>query len=148
MGWQIKTQEEKVGREVVQVKCKNVRMFPIEQGGQVVGFGKLGFLLLQVIVVDEKGDERKLKLSTYRGIHDPKFTVQYPDKLVYKTYFTGQGKTRKEWADTLSQKVVKKGEKEEYDLPDFEKRLKGMVGAGLAEEIMQEFLARFGKLAA
>lgn len=145
--YKIVMQEEKHGKETVEVACKNVRMFPIEKGGQVVGFGKLGFLLLQVIMEDERGEQVRLKLSTSGGINYPKFIVQWPDTMEYPTYFVGQGKRRREYADTLAPKVRKPGIKEEYELKDFTERLTRLCGAEMAGSILQLFAERFAQLA-
>lgn len=149
MKYKIVWQEEKMGRESVPVQCKNVKMFPKHgAGGEVVGFGRLGFLLLQVIIEDEKGEQLRLKLSTSGGINYPKFIVQWPDTMEYPTYYVGQGKRRRgPFADTLAPKERKPGVKEEYDLQGFTERLTRFVGADMASEILQLFAERFAKLA-
>ena len=147
--YKIVMQEEKHGKDTVEVACKNVKMFPKHgKGGEIVGFGKLGFLLLQVIIEDERGDQLRLKLSTSGGINYPKFIVQHPDTMEYPVYYVGEGKRRRgPFADTLSPKERKPGRKEEYELKGFGERLTQLVGDKMAGDILQLFAERFAKLA-
>ena len=149
MKYTIVAQEEKRGRDTVTVECKNVKMFPKHgKGGEVVGFGKLGFLLLQVIIQHEKGEQIRLKLSTYNGVNHPRFIVQQADKEEHPTLTVGQGKNRRTIPDTLAPMVRKPGVKDEYELPGFTDHLNRLVGHEMCGTIMQLFANRFAELKA
>jgi hypothetical protein len=146
MGWTIIEQEETVGREKIPVLCKNVRFFPMEKQGEI-HFGKLGFLLLQVIVENEKGYQLRLKLNASEGIRFPRFVIAHPDKMDYPTIKVGAGRNRKEMPDTLSPKVRKPGEKETLNTTDFENRVSKMFGQEAKDRIMGLFAFKLAEVA-
>ncbi len=147
--WRIMMQEEKHGRNTVEVGCKNVKMFPKYKNGVLQGFGKLGFLLLQVIVEDDEGTQAKLKMSTSQGIAYPAFVIQWPDTMERPLITVGEGRKKRTITDTLADPVRKEGKKERYDdVAGFTSRLNGMLGESLAGTVLQLFADRFAKLAA
>jgi hypothetical protein len=147
--WRIVMQEEKAGKNTVEVACKNVKMFPKYSQGVLQGFGRLGFLLLQVIVEDDEGTQAKLKMSTSQGINCPSFVVQWPDTMARPLITVGEGRRKQTITDVLSDPVKKDGEKERYDsVKGFTARLERMLGAGMAGTVLQLFADRFAKLAA
>ncbi len=120
MAWHVQEQEEKVGKQVNIVKCKHVRMFPIEGAGGTT-FGMLRFLCLRIIMRSDKGYELTLNLSTARGMNNPTFKVKHP-KIV---------------ADADANVEV-------YDLQrSFESRMVALGGESLKNEIMGLFAERF-----
>ncbi len=144
--YQIIMQEESYGKNKIPVQCKRLRFFPIEGKGGETYFGKLGFVLLQVIVSDGKTTLR-LKLNASEGLAYPKFQVQHADTMDYPTLVVGEGKRRREIKDTLSPMVRVPGVKETYNASEFEKRVKGIAGAELANTVMTLFANRFAKIA-
>ncbi len=142
MPWKIIMQEETMGREKVPVECKNVKMFPIEKGGIVQGFGKLKFVLLQVIVENSFGEQYKLKLSTSGGVMFPKFILQHPDTMAHPLIEVGQGKFRRKVPDVLEPKERKAGERESYDTAEsFLARL-SFLGPILPNTVLDLFVGR------
>jgi hypothetical protein len=76
MGWIINTQEETRGKNKFDVKCKRIKFFPVEGKGGETHFKALGFVLLQIIVEDEKsGTLLKLKLNASKGVESPTFAI-------------------------------------------------------------------------
>ncbi len=118
-------------------------MYPRGQGGNI-SFGKLGFILLQVIVEDEKGERLTFKLNASDGLTRTKFHIVHPSTLEYPTMTVGEGKRRRKVEDTLAKKVVVPGEKETYDEAGFVRRVK-LVGDELANTILSEFAKTFAK---
>jgi hypothetical protein len=147
--WKIVKQTEKVGREERQVDVKHVRYFPLESGGVVEGFGKLGFVCLRVIVRNDKGDELKLTLHTAGGNHQfPGFTITHQDTIGKPMIWIGEGKRRRQIPDALAKDVVIKGPKEKFrETDDFIKRIAITVGVELTETIMQKFAERYCEVA-
>ena len=124
MAWHVQEQEEKIGKSCNIVKCKRVRFFPIDNGGDI-GFGKLGFLCLKIIIRSDKGYELTLNLSTARGINYPTFKIKHPWNKIEN----------------------KNGEVEAYDTQrEFERRIKAFGGDSLVNEIMGLFASRFVEL--
>lgn len=147
MGWKIVPQEETIGREKREVVCKHVKCFPIEGKGGDMSFGRLKFLLLQVLVEDEQGYRLALKFNASQGVQHATFVVQHPKRLEYPMMVVGEGKRRRKIVDTLSPKVEVPGEKEQYTQEAFVRRIERMFGAELANVIITAFVKRLGEVA-
>jgi hypothetical protein len=147
MGWTIIEQEETVGKEKIPVRCKNVRFFPIEKKGAIQGFGKLKFLLLQIVVQSDKGSELKLKLNASAGINHPHFIVAHRDTMEYPEIIVGSGKNKRRIPDTLASKQRKPGMKEVYDAKDFDTRASKLFGQSLKDEIVTLFAEKLAEVA-
>lgn len=78
--WRLIEQTEKNKKEEISVKCKHLRFFPIQNGGETA-FGRFKFMMLRVIVRHE--DEGKDHVITYndRGGKDT-FIYHWPSVKV------------------------------------------------------------------
>lgn len=151
MPWKIITQDESVGfGNMVRVKCKNVKRRPSSEAElqkSPTPFKLLGFVLLQVIVEDDNGEQLNFKLSTKSGgIQYPKFIVQHAPTWEHPKIMVGAHGRRRQIADVLAEKIQVAGVKEEYTHAEFEPRLKQIVGQNLGEEILDLFAQRFVEL--
>jgi len=86
MSWHIVPQTEKIKKEEVEVKCKHLKAFPINNNGETV-FGRFKFLMLRVIMQHEK--EQKDHVITYndRGGFNT-FIYHWPTKAQGQNTFT------------------------------------------------------------
>lgn len=148
MGWNIQTQEEKTGKSVRDVKVKRVKFFPVEGKGGETTFKALGFVLLQVIVEDEKsGTVLKLKLNASKGIESPTFSIQHADTMERPTMIVGEGKRRREVPDMLRPLERVKGEVERYNtFKEFEARINKFLGVLVSAEVLALFAVRLGEI--
>jgi hypothetical protein len=148
MGWIINTQEETRGKNKFDVKCKRIKFFPVEGKGGETHFKALGFVLLQIIVEDEKsGTLLKLKLNASKGVESPTFAIQHADKLERPTFIVGEGKKRREVPDMLRPLEKVKGEVERYNtLKEFEERISKFLGVLVAGEVLDLFAVRLGEI--
>lgn len=147
MPWNIQDQEESIGKMKFPTKCKRIKYFPIEGQNGEVSFGKLGFLMLQVVVKHDKGDELKLKLNASNGVANPRFTIAHPDKEEYPWLKLGRGARVSKVRDVLAPKVKVKGEQERYDDAEgFRKRLASFAGENVANEVLGLFAGRLASI--
>jgi hypothetical protein len=86
MSWNIIPQIEKIKKEEVEVKCKHLKAFPIDNNGETV-FGRFKFLMLRVIMQHDK--EQKDHVITYndRGGFNT-FIYHWPTKAQGQNTFT------------------------------------------------------------
>lgn len=148
--WTIELQEESVGKgEKIPVKVKEVKFFPIEgKKGEEIRFGKLGFLMLQVIIKSARGGILKLKLNASQGIALPTFAVQHEDTMERPLIWVGEGKRRQQITDVLAPLKKVAGRKEKYDTArEFEARLQQIGGQALSDEIMTLFAVKLADVA-
>jgi len=141
MAWHIIEQEEKRGKNTFKVRCKRLKYFPIEKPTGTE-FGRLGFLLFQVVVERDGGYRLRLKLNASQGLINPKWVIQHPDREDYQTVTIGEHKRRRDVPDVLSPKVKIPGEKEVLTLDEFETRTKKMLGETLAQEVITLLISR------
>ncbi len=140
--WEIMTQEESRGRAKFPVQCKAVKFRP-QDTATGMQFIPLGFHLLQVIVENKHGDMLRFKISFAKGLNNPSFAVQHPDKMDHPLVTYGTGKSRRTVYDLLAPKKRIPGEKERYDThAEFERRVRQAVGAALCEKIMALFVKK------
>lgn len=140
--WTIVMQEEKAGKACYPVQCKALRFFPMEKGGETI-FAALKFPILQIIVVDPKGNALKLKMNAGRSIDHPEFTIQHPDKMERPTIVIGERKSRRVIPDMMASPVKVPGETERFaSLNRFRERVEPFLGKELTDEILGLFAQR------
>lgn len=141
MPWEIIEQEEKRGKNSYLVRCKKLRFYPIERPTGTE-FGRLNFLLFQVIVQNAQGYRLRLKLNASQGLTHPKWVIQHPDKEDYQMKTVGQGRNKRIIPDLLSPKIKYQGEKETFTLQEFEARTTKMLGGTMAQEVITLLASR------
>lgn len=145
--WQITEQIEKTGRLEFPTRCKRLKFFPIEGQDGSLSFGKLGFLLLQVIVKNERGTELKLRLNASEGVNNPKFSICQPDSEDHPWIWVGEGRKRRRIKDTLAPKERIPGKKNHYENASaFRDQVKAFAGEATADEILGLFAARLASI--
>ena len=150
MKWKIMEQEEKLpfGKGAILVRCKRLRYYPQENGGETT-FGKIRFPLFQVVIQDETGKQLRLKCNCHGGLNAPKFVIKHPGSVDYPKIVVGEGRKRREIPDVLSPKVKVPGREEVYNTPSaFEDRLTKFAGALVTDEVMNLFANKIGAVAA
>lgn len=141
--YHILPQVQKVRGDEIEVLCKNVRYFPIEQGGET-RFKRLPKPFLQIKLRHERATEEEA-LRVKCRVEDGQltsFVIQQPDKLQHPTFKTGKGKQRKEHIDYSAEPVRVPGLKEPHkDLASFVARSKRVFGDNLTSQMLMLFEA-------
>lgn len=151
--WTIKIQIERRGKSEVPVKVKHVRMFPKKdkRTKEVIGFGRLGFMVLSMLI-GRKKDVYRLTWSGYSG-HPGTWKFTRPSKwehdverdLESKKPILFKGRTI---PDYLSPKVEIKGEADRFESPEqLAEFLDRLMGQEMTARIVGLFSARMQDIA-
>lgn len=152
MGYSIVVQTEKVGKTEKSVKVRHVRFFPKkdQRSKQIIGFGRLGFLVLNMKLQDNSGNIHDLNWSGYSG-GAGKFKWIQPKQEVYDAVRDLNNRPvlhrGRQIPDTLSPKIIKAGEVTEFETHDqLATFLTRVVGLELMVEVIESFADRIAEI--
>lgn len=144
MAWKIIEQTMRVRGEEFPVKCKQISCIPDDRSAEL-SFMRLGYVLLQIIVENERGERRRVKWHNKSGMPG-RFIVQLEDTTGQPTIWVGEGKRRRQIPDMLAKPVTIPGKKYTYDyVEDFIKDNK-YFGESLTNEMLTLFANKIGEV--